>query len=135
MKKIIALALVVVMLFTLVSCGLSRKPEALKEKLEKKFDDDVAVTLADDDLSIGIIAKSLGVDEDDITAIISISLDDVGDGFIIYCDSSKAAREVKDEFKDYIEEYELEDEDLVIKKSGKNVFFGEKDLWKKIKGV
>ena len=135
MKKIIALALVVVMLFTLVSCGLSRKPEALKEKLEKKFGDDVVVTLADDDLSIGIIAKTLGVDEDDITAIISISLDDVGDGFIIYCDSLKAAGEIKDEFKDYIEDNDLEDEDLVIKKSGKNVFFGEEDLWKKIRGV
>ena len=135
MKKIIALALVVVMLFTLASCGISRKSDKLKEKLEKKYGDDVSVTVADKELSIGIIAAMFDLDADDIDCILSISLDDEGEGFVIYCKDAKAAKEVKNDCKDYVDDNDLKDEDILVKKSGKTIFVGEKDLWKKIKGV
>ena len=128
MKKIIALALVVVMLFTLASCGIPKDPETLKEKLEKKYDDDVAVVLLDSNLTIIPAATMLGLDDDDIDAILSIALEDVGSGTVIYFESAKEAKEAKKDLLDSVDE----DSDVVVKISGKAVFIGEKDLWKKI---
>ena len=128
MKKIIALALVVVMLFTLASCGIPKDPETLKEKLEKKYDDDVAVVLLDSNLTIIPAATILGLDGDDIDAILTVALKDVGSGYVIYFESAKEAKEAKKDLLDSVDE----DSDVVVKISGKAVFIGEKDLWKKI---
>ena len=128
MKKIIALALVVVMLFTLASCGIPKDPETLKEKLEKKYDDDVAVVLLESNLTIIPAATMLGLDGDDIDAILTIALEDVGSGTVIYFESAKEAKEAKKDLLDSVDE----DSDVVVKISGKAVFIGEKDLWKKI---
>ena len=127
MKKIIALALVVVMLFTLASCGIPKDPDTFKEKLEKKYGDDIGVVLLDSKLTIDAAAKILGLDDDDIEAILTIALKDVGSGTVVYFESAKAAKEAKKDLLDSVDE----DSDIVVKISGKAVFIGEKDLWKK----
>ena len=131
MKKIIAIALVVVMLFALVSCGISRKPADLKEKLEKKYEGDIAVALLDGKITIAATAALLGADSEDIEAILTIALDDVGSGTVIYFESAKAAKEAKAD----ILEAAGEDSDVIVKISGKTIFVGEKDLGKQVKGV
>ncbi len=131
MKKIIALLLVVVMLFALCSCGLSRKPEGYKKALEKKFDDDIEVDLIESETEIKYLGMLFGIDYDDVTAVLAIEHEDHGVGYVIYCEKSKDAKEVKEDCLDVAEE----DDDIIVKKSGKAVFIGEEDLWKKIKGV
>ena len=128
MKKIIALALVVVMLFTLASCGISKNPADFKNKLEKKYGDDIGVVLMDSKLTVSAAAAILDLDSDDIEAILNIALEDVGSGTVIYFESAKAAREAKKTLLDNVDD----DSDVVVKISGKAVFVGEKDLWKKI---
>ena len=128
MKKIIAFALVVVMLFALVSCGISKNPADFKEKLEKKYGEDVGVVLMDSKLTVSAAAALLDLDSDDIEAILTVALKDVGSGTVIYFETAKAAKEAK---KDLLANMD-DDSDLVVKISGKAVFIGEKDLWKKI---
>ena len=131
MKKIIAIMLVLVMLFTLASCGLSRKPEDMKEKLEKKYGDDIGVVLIDSSVTIKATAALLGLDSDDVDAILTVALKDAGRGTVIYFESAKAAKEAKKDLVDSLDD----DSDVIVKISGKTVFIGEKDLWKKVKGV
>ena len=131
MKKIIAIVLVMVMIFALVSCGISRKPEDLKEKLEKKYEGDVVVALMDSKITTAGTAVMLGLDSDDIDALLTIALKDVGSGTVIYFESAKEAKEAKADLLDKADE----DSDVVIKVNGKALYVGEKDLWKKIKGV
>ena len=128
MKKIIAFALVVVMLFALVSCGISKNPADFKEKLEKKYGEDVGVVLMDSKLTVSAAAALLDLDSDDIEAILTVALKDVGSGTVVYFKTAKAAKEAK---KDLLANWD-DDSDVIVKISGKVVFIGEKDLWKKI---
>lgn len=135
MKKIIALALVVVMLFALVSCGISRKADKLEAALEKKYGDDVSVTSTKSELAITALAVAfdIGVDAEDIEVVLTITLKGEGSGYVIYCKDGKTAKTVKADCKDFVEDHD--EDDILVKKNGKTVFVGEEDLWKKIKGV
>ena len=59
---------------------------------------------------------------------LTVALKDVGSGTVIYFETAKAAKEAK---KDLLANLD-DDSDVSVKISGKVVFIGEKDLWKKI---
>ena len=134
MKKIIAMLLVVVTLFLVVSCGLSRKPEDFKEALEKKYGKDIEVELTDDEDEIELFAMLFGLDADGVTAVLAIELelDDDEEGYVIYCEDSKTAKNMKADCEELIDDYDI---DYIVQQSGNNIFVGSEELWKAIKGV
>ena len=135
MKKIISMVLVVLMLFALVSCGISRKPEDFKEAIAKKYKDDHCVSILDSERDIENVVKMLGLDPDGVTAVIYVMLKidgDEGVGYIIYCEDSKTAKNMKADCEHLLADLGSSD---IVKQSGNNIFVGSEEVWKEIRMI
>ena len=129
MVKIIALAMVAVMLMlTLASCGAkpSSDPAKAKEKLEKEgyevmlVDDEVVLKLSGLDGLVATITAMKGTDEEEADAISIYYFKD--------SDSAKKAKE-NETIKAAIEEAKEED-DVSTGRSGKMIWIGTKEAVK-----
>ena len=132
MKKIISMALVVLMLFALVSCGLVREPEDFQEALKKRYGNDIALALTETENGIKMMGSWLGLDPDGVTAVLRIDLEIDGDnemGYVIYCEDSKTAKNMKADCEELVDKYHR---NYVIKQIGNNVYVGDEDVWKAI---
>ncbi len=125
--KLIALAIVAVMACAaFVSCGLllgpNADPEKAEEALEKK---DYNVLVADDEISLKLYA--LGGIENLECVITAVSEEDDDDAIVIYYFKDKEAADAAwEEMEDMIEEAKEDEEDLIVKKSGKMIYMGTK---------
>ena len=127
--KVLALSLVaVLMCATLVSCGgPASDPDKAAEALE---DADYVVIKADDKISLATY-DALGVD--DLECVITAFNEDEEGIVIFYFEDKDAANDAWEAIEEIAEEAAEEEEDLVIKKSGKMIYYGTKQAIKDAK--
>ena len=127
--KILALSLIAVMMcLALVSCGgPNADPDKAEEALKKA---DYTVVKADDDISLALY-EAAGVKG--LECVITAFNEDEEGIVILYFEDKDAANEAWEEVeKDAKEEME-DEEDVVIKKSGKMIYYGTKEAVKAAK--
>ena len=129
--KITALTLAMLMMaITLASCG---GPAADPAKAEAALKENgYAVTMKDGKL-VEVVAMALGIDDLD-AQVTAVSKDDVDDFITIYYfETKEAADNAWDKVKEEAEKKNDDDSDIVIKKSGKMIYFGTKEAVKAAK--
>ena len=126
--KIIALALVTVFVCaTLASCALmapNADPEKAEKSLEKKG---YEVELIDDKYSLGFI--SLGTGVSDLECVLTaVDKEDKDEAVRIYYFAEKESADEAWEkyFEKLAEKAKEEDSDIIVKKSGKMIWYGTK---------
>lgn len=139
MKKIIALMLVLVSLcaLTLSSCSLIfgagfSDPIKLGKKLVKEYDDEVRFTFGMSG-DMEDIAEEFDIKDDGIYAAAFIYTEDDGDASVIYFTKSSYAKDAEKDAAEFIEDMlkedkELDEDDYIIKRSGKALYIGSKDI-------
>ena len=123
--RLVALSLVLlVMLGALVSCG---GPNADPEKAEKALkDNDYDVEVIDSKIALALLGLSDDVDNIECV-IMASSEEDRDDGiFIFYFEEKEDADNAFESLEEYAEKAMEDNDDIVIKKSGKMVYFGTK---------
>ena len=122
--KITALTLAMLMMaLTFVACAPAADPAKAEAALEENG---YAVTMKDGKL-VEVIAMALGIDDLD-AQVTAVSKEDIDDFITIYYfETKEAADKAWDKVK---EEAEEKDDDLVIKKSGKMIYYGTKNAVK-----
>ena len=139
MKKLVALMLVVVSLFTLTltSCsvifgGGFSDPVKLGKNLMKKYDDEVDFELVMSASSFEALAEMYDIDEDGVYAVARIDTEDDGEAMVLYFTKSSFAKKTEKAIVEFIEEADLDEDEYTVKRSGKAIYVGSTDLLKAI---
>lgn len=104
MKKIISMALVVIMLVcsavTLVACGIPADYNDAKANLEEKgYDVEVETT----DIAINLVLTFMGIDNAKADAVLNAEKDDDG-VMLIYCEDEETAEKTLEKLEKFIED-------------------------------
>ena len=138
MKKIIALLLVVMALFALVSCSsIPNDPIKLGKQIVKNCGDDATIVINMDRPNIEDAADSIDVDSEDIYAMMEVDYNDWY-GIFVFCDTTSSAKDVEEALIEMLEDWQADDyygyyDDYVVERSGKVVYIGDEGLLDEIK--
>ena len=138
MKKIIALLLVVMALFSLVACSsIPDDPIKLGKQIVENCGEDAEIEIMMDYSNIEYMCEDADIDPDDVYAIMNVNTYD-GMGVFVFCESSSAAKDVEEALIEMLEDWQADDyygyyDDFVVERSGKVVYFGEEPLLDEIK--
>lgn len=127
--KVLALALVAVMMCAaLVSCG---GPASDPDKAAKALEDaDYIVVKADDKVSLALY-ETMGVKK--LECVITAYNEDEEGIVIFYFEDKAAANDAWETIEEEAKEATKDEEDIVIKKSGKMIYYGTKQAIKDAK--
>lgn len=124
--RLFTLSIVLVMMLScLASCfgGPNADPDKAEEALK---DNDYDVEVIDNEIALALLGLSDDVDNIECV-IMASSEEDRDDGiFIFYFEEKEDADNAFESLEEYAEEAMEDNDDIVIKKSGKMVYFGTK---------
>ena len=127
MKRLIATVLLLTFIFAFASCAkLSKDPVDLGKKLNKAYGDDAQIFIMMSEGDIESLAKSFDISDKGVYAVLEIETNDDGLAYVIYCEKTSQAKDVEEDCSDFLDE--LDEDDYIVKRSGKVVFVGSEDI-------
>ena len=127
MKKLISIALLLTFILAFASCSqLPKNPVDLGKKLDKAYGDDAQIFIMMSKEDIESLAKSFDISDKGVYAVLEIETSDDGMAYVIYCEKTSQAKDVEEDCSDFLDE--LDEDDYIVKRSGKVVFVGSEDI-------
>ena len=135
MKKLLFVLVLAIAVCSLASCSTSVSDPIELANVLIEEDYHVSITVEKDD--IDMLADEMEVKANGITCMLYAQPDDYNDersGFFIFCESTKIARDMKEDLESYLEKDEFDDGIIraTVEVSGSTVFVGCKDVWEDI---